>query len=58
MSKAILDALKSGSKSTAEIADFAGSRPDLVGLKIRREFEPLGLVKYDYNKEKWELNLT
>lgn len=57
LSKAILDALKTGPKSTVEIADFTHSLPNLIGLRIRHELEPYGIVKYDYNSEKWELNV-
>lgn len=57
LSKAILNALRTGPKSITEIAEFVNSRPDLVGLKIRHEFETFDLVRYDFNIEKWELNL-
>ena len=53
----ILESLKSGPKSVREIAASIGVKPEIIGLKIKRELESLGIIKYNDNRKKWELNL-
>lgn len=52
----ILKSLTRGPMSVGEIAESIGVKKKLVGLKIKHDLEPLGIVKYDDTQRKWLLN--